>query len=290
MTDGQTPTLTTVSRVDVANSVLRMLSLCKVCATRHVAAFYAHTNRPSIRAWEVLHYLRERDYVESYRTGMNKEAMYRLSRRIRKQYGIIPVRWNSSTIEHRLAITDVYVDLEEPETFVTEYRSEYEWRGRRHVLSPDVYTEVTNGKFRSSEKGVGLNDELSSNEGANSTRTLANPSTLSGLSNRLETPNFATSRNSNHATSHGLQTMFIEVQRTPIESKRWAEKRMQYEAYFSSGMWQQEFETKPVVVVVMSQPQMLETIGTPIGYDMYVGQRISNTKSISHLRVTDLWE
>ena len=224
MTDGQTPTLTTVSRVDVANSVLRMLSLCKVCATRHVAAFYAHTNRPFIRAWEVLHYLRERDYVESYRAGMNKEATYRLSRRIRKQYGIIPVRWNSSVMEHRLAITDVYVDLGEPETFVTEYRSEFDWRGRRHVLCPDAYAEFQ--------------------------------------------------------TSKGCLRMFIEVQRTPIESKRWSEKRMQYEAYYVSGMWQQEFETKPVVVVVMPEPQLPETIGSPIGYEMYIARHISEVMAL----------
>lgn len=214
MSDGQIPTLTTVSRVDVANSVLRMLSLCRVCATRHVARFYEHTTRPSIRAWEVLHYLHEWDYIESYRAGMNKEAIYRLSQRVRKQYDIKPVRWNSSMMEHRLAVTDVYLDLGEPETFITEYRSEYEWRGRHHVLSPDVCTEMNS------------------------------------------------------------KPAFIEVQRTPIEAKRWAEKRMQYENYFASGMWQEEFETKPVVVVIMSEPQMSETIGAPIGYEMYAVRHI----------------
>ena len=242
MTDGLTPTLTTVSREDVANSVLRMLSLCRVCATRHVARFYEHTTRPSIRAREVMHYLHERDYIEFYRAGMNKQAIYRLSKRIRKQYGIIPVNWNSSVMEHRLAVTDVYMDLGEPETFIAEYRSEYEWRGRRHVLSPDVYTEVK------LPKGISELYTLDSNEGPNSTRTLGN-----------------------QETSHG---MFIEVQRTPIESKRWAEKRMQYENYFASGMWKQEFEAKPVVVVVMSEPQMSETIGSPIGYEMYVVRHI----------------
>ena len=254
MTDGQTPTLTTVSRVDVANAVLRMLSLCRVCATRHVARFYEHTTRPSIRAWEVLHYLHERDYIESYRAGMNKQAIYRLSKRIRKQYGIIPVNWNSSVMEHRLAVTDVYMDLGEPETFITEYRSEYEWRGRRHVLSPDVYTEVQ------LPKGIRELYTLDSYEGLCSTQPLENVRT--GAHFQMI------------ATSQDSQPMFIEVQRTPIESKRWAEKRMQYEAYFSSGMWQQEFETKPVVVVVMSQPQMLETIGSPIGYEMYVVRNV----------------
>ncbi len=63
---------------------------------------------------------------------------------------------------------------------------------------------------------------------------------------------------------------FFEVQRTPIETVKWALKRRGYEGYFASGAWMDSFDVRPVVVIWQAENQQKSTIGTPIGFRMEV--------------------
>ncbi len=211
-----------MSRVDVFNFVLKLLSVCGVCSSEQLAVVYAYRDKPLKRMWDVLKYLRDEDYVESKPFSEGRMSVHRLSRRVRRQYGLKSVRWDSN-LEHKLAITDLYLALSEPEYFMREYRQPFMWNGKVQRLSPDACATLPDDRIA-----------------------------------------------------------FFEIQRTPIETKKWAAKRQLYERYFASGAWMDVFPEKPMVIVIQSANQQLDTIGTAIGYDLMVMDSMDELSRIAH--------
>lgn len=70
----------------------------------------------------------------------------------------------------------------------------------------------------------------------------------------------------------------IEVQRTPIPTLRWQQKRMQYEVFFASGASSEYFATPPQVVILQQHDQQTQTIGPGLGYDLHVTRDIQEVR------------
>lgn len=206
---GTTPETYYVSEVAACDFVLRLLSVCGVCSSSQAASVYAYRDRPVRRIWAVLERLRGDGYIESRKHTDGQQSVHRLTRKVRQKHGLRPIRWDAR-IEHKLAITDLYLTLGQPEYFIREYRQRFMWLNKERILSPDACAMV------------------------------------------------------------GDDVFLYEVQRTPIETRKWVQKRKAYEQYFASGAWTDVFAVKPRVVVVQYANQQLDTIGPGLGYDLTV--------------------
>ena len=198
-----------VSQVDAYNFVLQCLSFCGLASTPQLARVYAHRKEPTKRISSVLGYLAERGYIESRRGFHNEPNLYRLTAKIRNKYGVRGIRWDRR-IEHKLALTETYLDLDCPPYFYREYRQTFRWMNQTLILAPDAVCKV------------------------------------------------------------GDRYLYLEVQRTSIESVRWAEKRRNYERYFATGAWVETFQSKPEVLVVQYANQLESTIGIASNYTLHV--------------------
>ena len=125
-------------RDDAKEWILAMLSRCGICSTEQAGEVYSYRKDPTLRARNLLRDLREAGYIES-RPRARGSHVHRLTTEVRRAARIRPIRWDS-LLDHKLAITDLYLALSAPAQFRREYRHAFRAGGRVAQIFPDAFS------------------------------------------------------------------------------------------------------------------------------------------------------
>lgn len=118
-------------------SVFKLLQVCGVCSRHHVVYLCRHRVDPVQEAAEVLKRMRQQEYVDTWVRASDKPEVYRFSRAVREEYDAPLIQWNNG-VDYRLAVTDLYLSLGQPDDFEAYPQLDFWSDGKNRILTPSA--------------------------------------------------------------------------------------------------------------------------------------------------------